>query len=161
MFFNSNSNYSNKTNEYVINVIDLEPSSADHYQNNFTFIIRDEMEFVYAKNLLYIYKNFIENIVDFKLNETSKFERVFYLAGESSLKYSGKTIHNTDITSGVSVHYPIDYVFDLVDINTGHTSHFRKEFQVKVENMSITELLLDLNYINCFYKPIRNLIETN
>jgi hypothetical protein len=43
--------------------------------------------------------------------------------------------------------------YNYLGYNYAHLSHFRKYQYFKYESASITTLVLDLNYLNCFFLP--------
>jgi len=151
-----------------ITIIDLIPQSKDHNKYNFTFTIKNQDEINYALNLCKIYRNLIqvfEKSHENHLNKYSnRFHRFFYIGGLLSSFASGKSFHSTDVTFDLSVHYPNpDKNFPdqaqlyWVGYNLGHVSHFRhvNEFHKSSQTaISITELILDLNYLNCYFKSI-------
>jgi hypothetical protein len=158
----------NLSQPHNITIIDLIPQSKSHNSYNFTFTIKNQDEINYALNLCKIYRNLIQ--VFEKSHErylskySNRFHRFFYIGGLLSSFASGKSFHNTDVTFDLSVHYPDpdkNYPDQAqlywVGYNQGHISHFRhnNEFHKSSQTaISITELILDLNYLNCFYKPI-------
>jgi hypothetical protein len=154
-----------------ITIIDLIPQSKDHssyISYNFTLTVKNKDEINYALNLCKIYRNLIqvfEKSHDKYLSKYSnRFHRFFYIGGLLSSFASGKLFHNTDVTFDLSVHYPNpdkNYPDQAqlywVGYNQGHVSHFRHNNELYKSSqtvISITELILDFNYLNCFYKPI-------
>ena len=157
----------NNTEKHIIKIPDLEPQSEKHNSYNFTFIIKNQAEKDYALNLCKTYRNIIQsfkNLNEIFIKKNSRFHRFFYIGGLLSSFAAGKTFHNTDSSFDVSLHYPnadSDYPnqanLHWVGYEQGHVSHFRNlnEFHKSSQKeISITELILDLNYINCYYKPI-------
>ena len=146
--------------QHTIIVVNLEPTSKDHNAYNFTFIINNKEEISYAKNLCKLYRLFVEKFENENKNELSKYSlryhRFFYIGGLTTSFACGKTSHSTDVTFSLTVHYPDAAELHMVQYDEGQLSHFRHVNQFPVKNISITELVLDLNYLNCFYKPIVN-----
>jgi hypothetical protein len=145
---------------FLINVIDFDDSSEYHKPNNYSFKISDQDEFNYAKALCKIYNYLIKNFQDKYKSSIEKysnrFNRFFYIAGESTIKHFGKTIHSTDWSLQMIHHYPVDTTYYMVKYDTGHVSHFRDsyEFNPKFFPIPVKDLFVDLNYFYCFYKPI-------
>ena len=150
-YFNSSLTYKTKSSfKHVIRVIDLEPDGPEHFAYNYTFIISNKDELNYARNLLKFYKIYIKN----KFNDANKFQRLFFIAGETTDWYCGKSSYHTEVALDFSVHYPDDYDMRWVDFNIGHSSHFREKYEFKAEYIPIREFILDLNYFSCFFKPM-------
>jgi hypothetical protein len=157
---------SNQIHKVIVN--DSEPQSEYHNNYNFTFIIKNQDEINYAQNLCKIYRNLIQNFVNKHKSElgtlSDRFHRFFYIGGRLSSFACGKSIHNTDVSFEVSVHHPVADInypeqaqLSYVNYDFGHLGHFRyvNEFhKSNFKEVSITELILDLNYLNCYYKPI-------
>ena len=164
---NSNTSISNNTNPYlyIINVKDSQGSNNGHTPYDYSFTIQNEKELSYAKSLLFIYRNYLEKYFD---NETTKyfkhkdkFNRLFYLGGPITSIYWGKSIYHTEIAFDFAVHFPDEYIIHPVEYDLGQDSHFRENYHFRNINISITELILDLNYFNCFFKPmLKDLIES-
>lgn len=144
---------------HVIKVIDHEEKSENHNPYNYKFVITTPDELSYARNLLLLYRNFVEkfeNKYEVILNSYSEqFHRFFYISGEATDWLCGKSIWHTDKTSEYSVHYGVVAEgLHTLNFNSGHNGHFRINYPFKAEKMKITELSIDFNYLNCFYKPI-------
>ena len=157
-YFNSTSFNSNSF-DHVIQVIDYEKKSEFHNPYDYKFEIKNADELAYARNLLFLYRNFIEkfeNKYKAVLNSYSEqFHRFFYISGEATNWLCGKSIWHTDRTSEYSVHYGVVAEnLNTLDFNDGHNGHFRVNYPFKADKIRITELSLDFNYLNCFYKPI-------
>ena len=164
-YFNDSIDYSKI---HKIQVIDQLPAVSDHNVYNFTFVLNNKLEINYAKNLCKIYRYLIDNFEEKNNDEIQKyserFHRFFYIGGLLSSFACGKSSHSTDVSFEFSVHYPEpdkDYPNQAelysIGYDYGQLSHFRhvNEFHKSSQKeISITELILDLNYLNCFYKPI-------
>jgi hypothetical protein len=165
LLFNGSFDY---TKEHFITVIDRLSPTADHNIYNFTFVLKNKRDIDYAMNLCRIYRFLIEK---FERNFTSdlakyseRFHRFFYIGGLLSSFACGKSVHSTDVTFELSVHYPEpDKMYTdqaelfMIGYDYGQVSHFRhvNEFHKSSQRViAISELILDLNYLNCFYKPI-------
>ena len=155
----SSSYFDSKSFEHTINVIDTESENKFHNPYNFTFVIRSFEELTYAKNLLFLYRNFLEKF-DTQHRKTlsvytEQFRRYFYISGTATDWLCGKSIWHTDKTSEYSVHYGVvaEELY-YMNFDQGHNGHFRRNYPFKPNNISISELSLDFNYLNCFYKPI-------
>jgi hypothetical protein len=151
--FNPNSTY------HVIQVFDTIAENPNHNPYTYNFVISNKDELSYARNLLFLYKNFIEkfeNKYQTVLDDYSEqYHRYFYISGAATDWLCGKSIWHTDKTSEYSVHYGVvaDYLHTL-DFDNGHNGHFRRNYPFKAEQIKITDISLDFNYLNCFYKPI-------
>jgi hypothetical protein len=153
---------------HKISVVDLLPASTDHNVYNFTFVLNNKEEINYALNLCKIYRYLIANFEKKNSNILQKysdrFHRFFYIGGLLSSFACGKSSHSTEVTFEFTVHYPEpDKKFPdqaelyMIGYDLGQLSHFRhvNEFHKSSQKeISVTELILDLNYLNCFYKPI-------
>jgi hypothetical protein len=158
----------NLSQPHNITIIDLIPQSKNHNNYNFSFTIKNQDEINYALNLCKIYRNLIQ--VFEKSHEkylskySNRFHRFFYIGGLLSSFANGKSFHSTDVTFDLSVHfpdpdknYPDQAQLQWVGYDQGHISHFRhvNEFhKSSLKEVSITELILDLNYLNCYYKQV-------
>jgi hypothetical protein len=166
LLFNGSLNF---TQEHNITVIDrLSPSSTDHNVYNFTFVLKNKRDIDYAMNLCKIYRFLIEkferNFTQDLAKYSERFHRFFYIGGLLSSFACGKSMHSTDVTFELSVHYPEpDRMYPgqaelfMIGYDYGQVSHFRhvNEFHKSSQKViAISELILDLNYLNCFYKPI-------
>jgi hypothetical protein len=63
---------------------------------------------------------------------------------------------NSSKGGGSSVSLTIDRHYNnynYLGYNYAHLSHFRKHQYFKYESASISTLVLDLNYLNCFFLP--------
>ena len=149
------SNYVNSNitmNSYKIMITD------DSSKKNFNITIKTQKEHLYAK---YLYNLFTKIIKPFykknakSLNQISEsFNRLFFLIGPSTTWMCGKTIHNTLLTKTLSTHYPEPFIAEYISIENGHSSHFRKEYNINWADKSITDFNFDLNYFLCYFKPI-------
>ncbi len=166
----------NFSESHNITIIDLLAQSKYHNNYNFTFTVKNQAEMNYAINLCKIYRNLIQNFEKAYESDLSKysnrFHRFFYIGGLLSSFANGKTVHSTDVTFDLSVHFPDpDKNFPdqaqlyWIGYDQGHVSHFRHvtEFHKSIQKVvSITEFILDLNYLNCYFKPIiENLSKVN
>jgi hypothetical protein len=158
-YFNSNQFKLNRKSQHIIHVIDLEPNSKTHNAFNYSFIIENRNELKYAQNMLLAYRLFIEkfeNEHEVVLNKYSEnFHRYFFISGRSSEWLYGKSVWHTDHTLEYSVHEGVVAEQPIyVDFDYGHNAHFRETYPFNDPNISINEFKLDLNYLNCVYKPI-------
>jgi hypothetical protein len=146
----------------------------------FVFTIRSQKELIYAAGLLRVYKNVIKPFIDdfeYRKITGSGYDRFFYVGGKSSSFACGKTVHDTRTTFDLSIHYVENYLnrtvpnrplierdkskywlmINYVSFQHGHSSHFRKKYSHLSEHfkeVAIQELQLDLNYLDCFFKPV-------
>ena len=110
--------------------------------------------------MIKVYKLLIKEFVEKNKNALSQysneFNRYFYLAGSITGHMCGKTIHNSNLTMQFSTHYEhgTDHAYGF-DVNDGFNSHFRVEYNFNNDkNVSIRELVLDLNYFYCYYRHV-------
>jgi hypothetical protein len=165
-YFKEKSSNLNYSQSHKIVVLDKLSAQSDHNVYNFTFILANKEEINYAMNLCKIYRQLVEDFK--KLNEIQKysenFNRFFYIGGLLSSFACGKSSHSTDLTFELSVHYPEgdprhpdQAKLHMIGYEYGQLSHFRRvnEFHKSSQKeISIKELILDLNYLSCYYKPI-------
>lgn len=142
--------------------------------HDFSVTIKSQRELRYAINLLQIYKIYLKPYLDQNaalfLNHTQDFDRFFVFVGDINLFANGKTLHNTLSTFDMTIHAVEHYI----DTNPDHThtpndfsptmffipnhlarlSHFRKLQYFSYKQVSIKNLMFDLNYFNCYFKPI-------
>ena len=68
----------------------------------------------------------------------------------------GKTIHNTNVSLQMTVHYSDGHGSKTIRYNHGASSHFRVEYNFKDNRtISIQDLILDLNYL---YYPMKKFL---
>jgi hypothetical protein len=153
---------------HKIFIYDQIPASKDHNVYNFTFVLKNQDEINYAINLCKIYRFLIGEFEKENSDELQKyskrFHRFFYIGGSLSSFACGKSMYSTDVAFEFTVHYP-DYNKNYphqaemhgIYYDDGQLSHFRHVTEFHKSNhkeVSIKELILDLNYLICFYKPI-------
>ena len=145
--------------ESVVQVIDLTPASEQHAPTNYTFVIRSETEFKYARNLCKLYRMLVEPFLSRNQEAldsvSTRFRRLFYVAGKTTKHHFGKTIHHTDRTLQLIHHYPVaSGKYKIMLYEHGHCSHFRDTYDFNSTiPIAITELFIDFNYFYCFFKP--------
>lgn len=136
---------------------------SDDYNANFSFILNDEKDFKYSKNLLFLYKKLVlpfitENYQKLQ-NLSDWFVRFFYINGFNITDgsrfgykgYVGKSFFNTKTSRMmVNPHLPDG---DRADIETHYISHFRNRYILGSHDRSIRFFNIDLNYFNCIIKP--------
>lgn len=139
------------------------------YKLDFKIIIRNETEVDYAKKLLKFYnltqKLFQNQSLSLGLNrfnqKSEQFNRLFYyFSDESWKKNGGKTIHDTLITHDkLTHHWPVPAnPITIIDHQYTHEAHFRKEYNLDLNDKSILDFYFDLNYFNFYYLPtLKNL----
>jgi hypothetical protein len=132
---------------------------------SFKLSIKDKDDYLYAK---YLYELYLRQIMPYlKKNKnrlkkiSDAYNRFYYVLGSKSTYYfAGKTIYNTNRDSNrVSVHSPVskqDLMWVMPD--SGHSSHFRSNYNLRPNTYPIKELNYDENYFNCYFKPILNKI---
>jgi hypothetical protein len=167
-YFKEKSSNLNYSQSHKIVVLDKLSAQSDHNVYNFTFILANKEEINYAINLCKIYRQLVEHFEKENKNEIQKysdnFHRFFYIGGLLSSFAIGKSSYSTDVSFEFTVHYPEhdqkypkQAEFNSIGHEYGQLSHFRSlnEFhKAKLKEISIQELILDLNYLSCFYKPI-------
>ena len=128
---------------------------------NFTIEIANKKEYDYTTSLISIFNSIIRVYVDDNKDIIHKYAdrylRLFLLFSESSL---AKTIHNTRSTFEFTVHQPYAYLnkennfYSHIDYDNGYLHHFRRTYSFNLKKLSISKFYLDLNYFNCYFKPI-------
>ena len=145
---------------------------------NYVFTISNEEERKYAHKLLplyqYILKPFIATNEKLFARLPSDFARFFYISGLISEETWGKSVHNTSHIFDVTVHHGYRYIDEkknavlTVDHNYlnqnamhmrvehkhAYLAHFRAYFPNSLGNIPISYLHVDLNYLNCYFRPI-------
>ena len=133
----------------------------DTFYRNYTysFLFSNNSDVKYIENLIKIYKILIKDFI-IKNNETLikysyEYSRYFYLGGSLTTHRCGKTIHNTNVSLQMTVHYSDGHGSKTIRYNHGASSHFRVEYNFKDNRtISIQDLILDLNYIYCYYRHV-------
>lgn len=167
-FFSKDFNESLK--EHVIEVVDNEPSIPnEHHNYNYIFKIEGKDQIDYVRNLCRIFKELITPYMDKHQEIISKhvdrYDRFFMISGHTLDFSLGKTIHNTISVFEITLHKPYKSImnsnrpgpanYESVPYNYGHMSHFRNMLVLpKNKKIPITDLHLDLNYLNCYFRPI-------
>jgi hypothetical protein len=173
-----NPSLSSSTINYTLTATDLKSTGENV---TFVFEIKSQNDLVYAQSLLKVYKNVLKPFIDeFDLSAVTggSFDRFFYVGGALSRFAVGKTAHDTRSTFAMFIHYaklylnttvPEQPIVDFSRNNSlwhmhehvpwqlGHSSHFRRKYEYvgkHYRNASIQELKLDLNYFDCFFKPV-------
>jgi hypothetical protein len=123
---------------------------------NFTIVINNQNEFVYAKNMLYIYKNFIRPFLienKEKLEKlTERFTKFYNFKVEVLQSFYGKDFNNPDRVTYMDPHESNGVNFELKD---QQLSHFRDIMNTKKSgDYPISNIYLDLNYYLCYFLPI-------
>ena len=176
-FFNSTAEFE-FDKVYFIVVIDNQTKSQQI--SNYTFTISNLYEFMYAKGLFQTYKSLIRPYLDQNKDLFSRhvdaFNRLFYITGEITDFSYGKSVHNTSSTFDITIHHANKYVdensfslskdkyylarsmaaYHSVPYDLGHLSHFRAYFHWDFIPMSVLFLNIELNYFNCYFRPIVN-----
>ena len=130
----------------------------------FKIVIHEKIDFEYAK---YLEKLYLTVIQPFMLRNTAtlelmpdQFNRIFLFHGKSTSWYAGKTIHNTQITTSLTTHYPDNKTNILyIPMEYGYLSHFREDLEWMAQHIpnkliSIRDFKFDINYFQCYYKPL-------
>lgn len=145
-----------KFKNFTIEVHDLRSYFKFRKPTLYAFEFKSKDEIDYARNLCKLYRFYIEPFnKKFKKHHEKlpeKFNRFFYVSGKSTEFAYGKTIHNTRNTLQLNPHLPVDSPVDYVDSNQEHVSHFREDFNLKEIFLPVRDLLLDINYLFCYYK---------
>jgi hypothetical protein len=153
------------------------------YQNTregpFTFevAISKQSELKYAKNLMNLYRRvvapFLEKNKALIEKHVKNFDRLFATVGYLNSFALGKTIHNTNVTFDLSLHFmDVFYraeatgtiriikdmhhekAYDYLDSNYAHMSHFRKQQYFNYKTIDFRDVFFDFNYFQCYFKPI-------
>lgn len=129
----------------------------------FQVFIDNEGEHSYARALYDLYKKrvapFLERNSKTFQDMPEVFSRLFLVGNRTTSWMCGKTIHNTQNVQFVSTHYPEgnNQFKNMVwtPQEYGHVSHFRSSLKdLNERNVSIYHIQFDLNYFNCYLKPI-------
>lgn len=150
----------NKDQTDLILEIKQDEGKQDLEPFNFIFSIKNLKELNYAKNLYKLYFNIIKPFRELFNKEiqkyVEKFDRLFVLIEDQDKVGYGKTIHNTQVSFDLTLHQPLDRPFWKVPLKYGYLSHFRDYYQptINQEPISILNIQFDLNYFDCYFKPI-------
>lgn len=158
MYFNSSKR--NSQEQHNIDVI------FDPIKNTkFTITISHEAEFEYTLKLLEFNRNVIKPYIK-RFEEKlfiQKYNSFYVISGSSVHWVVGKMVHNTNRSLAVGIHYNTKHIdlntlkikngisMTVVDHEFGRLSHFKKMLRLK--KIPISQILPDLNYINCFFRP--------
>jgi hypothetical protein len=161
IIFKNFDDYFTKTNYSIGDkqnvLIKFNDTSFQNYTYHFLFNNQDDVN--YVKNMIKIYKLFIRNFFISNKNTldqySNQFNRFFYIAGDVTSHACGKTIHNTNLTWQLTTHYVVGSGHYAVNFNEGSDSHFRLEYTFQPQKtINARDLVLDFNYIYCYYRPI-------
>ncbi len=150
-------------------LIRLNDTSFNNYEYN--FVLKTPKDVSYARNFIKVYRLLVD---EFKKKNAKKliqlssnqYDRFVYFAGSLTGFACGKSIYNSDLTTSVQVHYEheSDKGLHFLEFNDGVFSHFRGEYSLKKDkvsiNMTVDELKLDLNYLYCYYRDILNSLQS-
>ena len=134
----------------------------------YTILFEGEKDINYGKNLVKLYQLLVDglrrdnNRSMSALSAYNHFDRFLVLNGDLTSWQEGKTLHNTDISLEVGIHFPEKiktwYYTKIVDYNNGHMSHFRWQTNLKLFNkslprltMNVKDLKFDFNYFYCYF----------
>jgi hypothetical protein len=160
----------------------LTATDSDSTKDNltFSFTIKNKKDLRYAESLLKVYQNVIKPFIDeFDYSKIvgSEYNRFFYVGGVANEFAAGKTVHDTRSTFALFIHYVehylnmsvperpvVDYdkskywlMHNYVPWQRGHSSHFRRSYghlSRYYRETAIQDLQLDLNYLDCFFRPV-------
>ncbi|RNA17357.1 hypothetical protein BpHYR1_038367 [Brachionus plicatilis] len=158
---------------------------TNDFQFDYKFKIESRFDYEYAKKLVLIYHTIIKPFLKKNGKILQKFsqhvDRLFMISGKVNNFAWGKSIHDTRRTFDMTVHHALEF-FDrgksvlyndrfyldeahakyyTLDYDYGHLSHFRSRIHFKFEPMPINYLHVDLNYFNCYFKPILRKLSAN
>jgi hypothetical protein len=138
---------------------------------SFEFVISNKKELRYAKSLLKIYKLFIEPFIvrnnGHILKHFQGTERMFMIQDLSSSP-RGKSLHTYNPQLELSHTYLSNYAIEFdkayvedksgyfkpVQFTHGHLAHFRRMNNFQFRHVPIKNLNLDVNYLNCYFRPM-------
>lgn len=147
--------------EKFIKLVKLDRDESRSF--NYTFLISNQSDFLYAKNLLKLNKNFVKPFLKANNNTFSRisenYNRFFALISTKDNEFTwGKSVHFTNHTNPLCVHTQCGRRNRIINFNYGHLSHFRKFFKFKNKAIyfSVKQLFFDFNYFSCFVKPVLN-----
>ena len=168
-------------NTFNVHVVDNDPFIQNkHHPFDYIFTISNIYEFDYGKSMLLLYRSIIQPYVDKNKGIFSQyvddFDRIFFITGNVNDFAWGKSIHNTSKTFDLTIHHATKYINETstnlytdnayldmksalyygIPYNLAHLSHFRTHFHWKFAPMTITSINIDLNYLNCYFRPIIN-----
>jgi hypothetical protein len=148
------------------------PGKAPHA---FYFATKGKEEFHYAVNLLKIWRSVLKPFLKENRNViaqfTRYFDRLFAIVDELNNFALGKTLHDTRVTIDLSIHFMESYMlapvndtpkivldrtysnYHYLGYQYAHLSHFRKHQYFQFKTVPMHALILDLNYLNCFFLP--------
>lgn len=144
--------------------------------HQFSITIKSHLELRYAINLLQIYKTYLRPYLDQNsalfLNHVQDFDRFFVLIGDVNTFFLGKTVHNTRSTLDMTIHFLQHFTYSnnsRIELSRGiakrtffipndlaRLSHFRRTLNFQNKEFPIDSFIFDLNYFNCYFKPILN-----
>jgi hypothetical protein len=146
----------NKFNQSEIEIV----IPATNISDKFYFKINGSDELNYAKKLCKLNRVYVQPYIK---KHKSLFEKVsenfkrYYvlITGHDNQFAMGKTVHKTTSFRNICVHTMCGRRDKYIDVNDGHLSHFRGSFRFKDSiKFGIRQLIFDLNYFNCYMKPI-------
>jgi len=129
----------------------------------YVFEIKNESDFNYAYNLYNINRFYLKpflNRSEWILNKTCDRYKRFFILYDYTQSIMGKSIHNTQTTFTATLHEPYATEFIRIPFSQGYMAHFRanyhfkKEKNQKTSSVPIKNLIFDLNYFQCYFKPI-------
>jgi hypothetical protein len=132
----------------------------------FEIEIKSKNDLEYAIKLNSIHNNIIKPYIQMNKDKLIKyggtFDR-FYKIVDMPSDVFGKTMHNTKSTFELTLHHPLIYLNPsefkskyTVLYELGYTTHFRNFNNWTFKKINIKQIHFDLNYFNCFFKPILN-----
>jgi hypothetical protein len=163
--------------ELMFEVTDL--NRAGMPLHSFYFSTKGREEFHYAVNLLKIWKSVLRPFLGANRpvikQFTQYFDRLFAIVDELNYFALGKTLHDTRVSVDLSIHFMESYMsfgslndtsnatrivldrtynnYHYLGYNYAHLSHFRKIQYFQFKTVPMHALILDLNYLNCFFLP--------
>ncbi|CAF0932062.1 unnamed protein product [Brachionus calyciflorus] len=168
LFFDSTEMYLNSSERKRNIGHKIEVINPNDKSQKFLLTISNEFEFNYTLKLLDMNKNIIKPFYESikqKIN-IKKFNSFYTITGSSVHWVFGKTIHNTNRSISTEIHFNTRQI-DATNMNIisgkdvayvnddlGHLSHFKKSLRIK--EIPFFQLIPDLNYINCYFRPNLN-----
>ncbi|CAF0819621.1 unnamed protein product [Brachionus calyciflorus] len=151
----------------------------------FIFKIESKFDYDYARALVYLNKEVLQPYLRKYGHLIEKYaqnvDRFVMISGRANDFVYAKSTHDTRRSFDLTVHHPLDYLdsdklviyydnnyldeskaeYYSVDYNYGHLAHFRSHFSFTLPPMPITFLNFDVNYFNCYFRPILKKLSEN
>lgn len=159
--------YETRPFSIYLNVTDYNrPNDGPHA---FSVTIKSYRELRYAVNLLIVYKTYVKPYLiknaAFLATQIQDFDRFFVFVGDMNAYMNGKTLFNTQSAFDMTIHFVENYVDQnqllngygpstfFIPNDRARLSHFRRVLTFSYKELPIENIIFDLNYFNCYFKP--------